>query len=219
MAKIQHIIFDLGGIFLNLDYKRTSVAFQQLGVTNFDELFTQHHANPLFSQLETGAVSDTDFYHQIRTITQLPLTDLQIAEAWNAMLLNIPAERITWLQQVAQQYTIYLFSNTNTIHYEQIQAICKRDLGTIHFNSLFQFAGYSHLLGFRKPHVNAFRTYLERLQIPPETTLFIDDTPGNIQGAAEAGLHTLLLAPPREVLELNIRDWENNQGFTSSKSI
>ncbi|MBU3743252.1 MAG: HAD family phosphatase [Sediminibacterium sp.] len=219
MTNIKHIIFDLGGIFLNLDYQRTAVAFQQLGVANFNELFTQHHANPLFSQLETGEVSDTDFYHQIRTITQLPLSDTQIAEAWNAMLLDMPAERITWLQQVAQQHSIYLFSNTNTIHYQQIQLICERDLGDIHFNSLFQFAGYSHFLGFRKPHVNAFRAYLQQLQLPPETTLFIDDTPGNIQGASEAGLHTLLLSPPREVLELDRQHWENNQGFTSSKSI
>lgn len=219
MTNIQYIIFDLGGIFLNLDYTRTSTAFQQLGVANFDDLFTQHHANPLFAELETGAVADVDFYHQIRTITQLALTDTQIADAWNAMLLNMPAERIAWLQQVAQQYPIYLFSNTNTIHYQQIQQICRRDLGSIHFNSLFQFAGYSHLLGFRKPHVDAFRAYLQQLQLPPESTLFIDDTPGNIQGAQEAGLHTLLLTPPRDVLELDIRDWQNNQGFTSSKSM
>ena len=219
MAHIQHIIFDLGGIFLNLDYNRTSTAFQQLGVTNFDALFTQHHANPLFAQLETGEVSDADFYHQIKTITQLPLTDTQIAEAWNAMLLNMPAESITWLQQVAQHYTIYLFSNTNSIHYQQIQQICRRDWGPIHFNSLFQFAGYSHLLGFRKPHASSFRAYLQQLRLPAETTLFIDDTPGNIQGAAEAGLHTLLLLPPRQVWELDMQHWENNQGFTSSNSM
>lgn len=219
MVTIQHIIFDLGGIFLNLDYKKTSAAFQQLGVTNFDELFTQHHANPLFSQLETGEVSASHFYHQIRSITQLPLTDLQIADAWNAMLLEMPAARITWLQQIARHYTIFLFSNTNSIHYQEFQQICRRDLGSVDFNSLFQFAGYSHLLGFRKPHANAFRAYLQQLQLPPETTLFIDDTPGNIQGAQAAGLHTLLLTPPREVLELDIQHWQNNQGFTSSKSI
>lgn len=219
MPDIQHIIFDLGGIFLNLDYGRTALSFKELGVENFDELFSQHHANPLFAGLETGAISEEDFYQQIRAITQLPLSDAQISHAWNAMLLNMPLQRIIWLQQVAMQYSIYLFSNTNTIHYQQIQQICLRDLGTIHFNSLFQFAGYSHLLGFRKPDVNAFRTYLQQLHLPPETTLFIDDTPGNIQGAAETGLHTLLLSPPREVLELDIRDWQNNQGFTSSKSI
>ena len=219
MANIQHIIFDLGGIFLNLDYARTASAFQQLGVVNFDELFTQHHANPLFAKLETGEVSEEDFYQQIRAITSVSLTDAQIAEAWNAMLLDMPMERIVWLQQVARQYPIYLFSNTNAIHYQQLMQICRRDLGEIDFNGLFRFAGYSHQLGYRKPDAASFRLLLQQLNIEPNHTLFIDDTPGNIKGAQELGLHTLFLPPPQQVLELNTQNWSLNQGFTSSKSM
>ncbi|MFN9666354.1 MAG: hypothetical protein ACK57C_07140, partial [Bacteroidota bacterium] len=88
MQNIRHIIFDLGGIFLNLNYQLTAQAFRRLGVTNFDELFTQHHANPLFEQLETGRVSNEHFFQSIRDLTQLPLSDEQITEAWNAMLLD-----------------------------------------------------------------------------------------------------------------------------------
>jgi putative hydrolase of the HAD superfamily len=219
MADIQHIIFDLGGIFLNLNYTQTANAFRQLGVANFDELFTQHHANPLFAKLETGAIAEEEFYQQIRAITSLPLTDTQIAEAWNAMLLDMPMERIVWLQQVAQQYPIYLFSNTNPIHYQQLMQICRRDLGEIDFNGLFRFAGYSHQLGYRKPDAASFRLLLQQLDIDPHHTLFIDDTPGNIQGAQELRLHTLFLPPPQEVLELDTQNWSRNQGFTSSNSI
>ncbi len=219
MAIIQHIIFDLGGIFLNLNYAQTAAAFRQLGVANFDQLFTQHHANPLFARLETGEVTEEEFYQQIRTITSLPLTDTQIAEAWNAMLLDMPVDRIVWLQQVARQYPIYLFSNTNAIHYQQLMQICRRDLGEIDFNGLFRFAGYSHQLGYRKPDVASFRLLLQQLAIEPQHTLFIDDTPGNIQGAQELGLHTLFLPPPQEVLELDTQNWSRNQGFTSSNSI
>ena len=219
MATIQHIIFDLGGIFLNLNYANTATAFRQVGVANFDELFTQHHANPLFSGLETGAISEEEFYKQMRAITSLPLTDTQIAVAWNAMLLDMPMDRIVWLQQVAQQYPIYLFSNTNAIHYQQLMQICRRDLGEIDFNGLFRFAGYSHQLGYRKPNAESFRLLLNQLAINPAHTLFIDDTPGNIQGAQELGLHTLFLPPPQEVLELDTQNWSRNQGFTSSNSI
>jgi len=219
MATIQHIIFDLGGIFVNLNYAHTASAFRQLGVSNFDELFTQHHANPLFAKLETGEVSEEEFYQQIRAITSVPLTDAQIAEAWNAMLLDMPMERIVWLQQVARQYPIYLFSNTNSIHYQQLMKIFRRDLGTIDFNGLFRFAGYSHQLGYRKPNAASFRLLLQQLNIEPHHTLFIDDTPGNIQGAQEMGLHTLFLPPPQHVLELDTQNWSLNQGFTSSKSM
>jgi putative hydrolase of the HAD superfamily len=219
MATIKHIIFDLGGIFLNLNYAHTASAFRQLGVVNFDELFTQHHANPLFAKLETGEVSEEDFYQQIRAITSVSLTDAQIAEAWNGMLLDMPMERIVWLQQVARQYPIYLFSNTNAIHYQQLMQICRRDLGEIDFNGLFRFAGYSHQLGYRKPDAASFRLLLQQLNIEPHHTLFIDDTPGNIKGAQELGLHTLFLPPPQQVLELNTQNWSLNQGFTSSKSM
>ncbi len=219
MANIQHIIFDLGGIFLNLNYAHTASAFRLLGVVNFDELFTQHHTNPLFAKLETGEVSEQEFYQQIRAITSVPLTDAQIAEAWNAMLLDMPMERIVWLQQVARQHPIYLFSNTNAIHYQQLMQICRRDLGEIDFNGLFRFAGYSHQLGYRKPDAASFRLLLQQLNIEPNHTLFIDDTPGNIKGAQELGLHTLFLPPPQEVLELNTQNWSLNQGFTSSKSM
>jgi len=219
MPPIRNIIFDLGGIFLNLNYQLTAQAFRRLGVTNFDELFTQHHANPLFEQLETGQLSNDHFFQSIRELTELSLTDEQITDAWNAMMLDMPAERITWLQSVAQQYEVYLFSNTNAIHYACFENICRRDLGNIDFNALFRFAGYSHQLGFRKPAVDSFRQLLDNLQLKATDTLFIDDTPGNIKGAQAAELNTLFLPPPHHVLELDTQNWSLHQGFTSSKSM
>lgn len=219
MQPIRHIIFDLGGIFLNLDYQLTARAFRRIGVTQYDELFSQHHANPLFEQLETGHLSNEDFFQSIRELTRLPLSNEQITDAWNAMLLDMPTERITWLQSVTQQYEVYLFSNTNAIHYACFENICRRDLGKINFNALFRFAGYSHQLGFRKPAADSFRQLLANLRLNAADTLFIDDTPGNIRGAQAAGLNTLFLPPPQHVLELDIHHWSQHQGFTSSKSM
>lgn len=219
MPPIRNIIFDLGGIFLNLNYQLTAQAFRRLGVTNFDELFTQHHANPLFEQLETGQLSNDHFFQSIRELTELSLTNEQITDAWNAMMLDMPAERISWLQSVAEQYEVYLFSNTNAIHYACFENICQRDLGSTNFNALFRFAGYSHQLGFRKPAADSYRQLLDKLQLAAAETLFIDDTPGNISGAQAAGLNTLFLPPPHHVLELDTHHWSHHQGFTSSKSM
>lgn len=219
MTNIRHIIFDLGGIFLNLNYQLTAEAFRRLGVKNFDELFTQHHANPLFEQLETGHISNESFFQAIRALTELPLSDEQITSAWNAMMLDMPPARIQWLQTVAAHYPVYLFSNTNAIHYACFEAICRRDLGNLNFNALFHFAGYSHQLGYRKPAAASFRQLLGQLQLDAAHTLFIDDTPGNIRGAQEAGMHTLFLPPPQEIMEIVPGEWTRHQGFTSSKSI
>lgn len=219
MSNIRNVIFDLGGIFLNINYQLTAQSFLRLGVTNFDELFTQHHANPLFEQLETGQVTNEHFFQSIRELTLLSLSNEQITDAWNAMMLDVPTERIDWLKLVAQQYNVYLFSNTNAIHYTCFENICRRDLGSTDFNALFRFAGYSHQLGFRKPAVDSFRQLLDNLQLKATDTLFIDDTPGNIKGAQAAELNTLFLPPPHHVLELDTQNWSLHQGFTSSKSM
>jgi putative hydrolase of the HAD superfamily len=62
MSQIKNIIFDLGGVLLNIDYNKTSIAFKKLGVVNFDELYAQSKANELFENLETGLISNEDFY-------------------------------------------------------------------------------------------------------------------------------------------------------------
>ena len=66
MQNIKNIIFDLGGVLLNVDYHKTTFAFQELGVGNFDDLFSQFRSNALFEKLETGNISDESFYEEIK---------------------------------------------------------------------------------------------------------------------------------------------------------
>ena len=117
-SKPKNILFDLGGVLLNIDFKLTSNAFKHLGVTDFDEMFTQHFSNPLFELLETGKIDESAFYEAFRKEVGLPLSDAQIQSAWNALLLDFPPERIEWLKKIASKYRIFLFSNTNQIHYD-----------------------------------------------------------------------------------------------------
>jgi glucose-1-phosphatase len=204
MEKIKNIIFDLGGIFMEIDYYRTEQAFVNLGVTNFSELYTQHHANPMFENLETGKISPAEFYDQVREVSQLPLTDKQIRDAWNAMLITFEPAKLDWLKEIRERYRVYLFSNTNIIHYECFQHIFAQVTGSNNFDDYFIKAYYSHDLGLRKPYPEAFEAILEREHLDASETLFIDDTPKNIEGAKQAGLHTILLQPPASVLDLQL---------------
>ena len=88
----KNIILDLGGIFMNLDFKLTEQAFIDLGITEFAAMFNQYHSNDLFEQLETGKISPEIFYEAFRNETRSQLTDQQIKQAWNALLLDFPAE-------------------------------------------------------------------------------------------------------------------------------
>lgn len=204
MSTIKNIIFDLGGVFMNLDYNKMEQSFINLGITNFSKFFTQHHASSLFEDLETGKISNEKFYDELRKITQINLSNSQIKNAWNAVLVNFPKERLNWLSKIKKKYNIYLFSNTNKIHYDAFLKIYTAQTGNADFNHYFIKAYYSHLLGLRKPCKESYQKIIEEQKLNPAETLFIDDTLKNIIGAKEVGLQTIHLAPPLTVLDLKL---------------
>lgn len=193
---IKNIIFDLGGVFMNLDFGLTERAFIDLGVTAFPGMFNQHHSNDLFEKLETGKISDQEFYEAFRRESGIALTDEQIRRAWNALMLDFPQERLDWLERIRDKYRIYLFSNTNSIHYDAFTEILARENHCTDFDSYFIKAYYSHTLGLRKPYVESYQQILSEQQLDPAETLFIDDTAKNLVGASQAGLQTLHLVAP-----------------------
>jgi len=204
MAPIKNIIFDLGGVFLTLDYLKTEQAFTALGVTDFEKLFKQDFSSALFEDLETGKISPEAFYDAFRETTQLNLTNQQIQDAWNALLGHFPPERLEWLSHIQNKYNIYLYSNTNQIHYDHFMQTFPANIGNGSFNQYFRKAWYSHELGLRKPYPGSYLRILEIEGLEAAETLFIDDTLKNIEGAREAGLQTIHLIAPHTVLDLDL---------------
>jgi glucose-1-phosphatase len=191
---IRNIIFDLGGVFIDIHYHKTRDAFTALGVTDFDALFQQSYSNPLFAQLEKGEISPEDFYDAFREETKLAVSNAQIRDAWNAMLGDFRPTSIEVLPSLQSTHSIFLLSNTNQIHHEAFTSQYQQAFGH-DFDAHFHVAHYSHLLGLRKPHVDCYEAVLQQHGLHAAETLFIDDTPKNIAGAQEAGLQTLLLSP------------------------
>lgn len=201
---IKNIIFDLGGVFLNIDFQLTSRAFEKLGVTNFNEMFTQHYSNPLFELLETGKMDEASFYEAFRQESKTQLTNDQIKAAWNALLLDFPAERIDWLEEIASKYRIFLFSNTNQIHYNHFINQFNAAFPYKNFDQIFIKAYYSQHLGLRKPYPASFQAILAEQELDPTETLFIDDTIKNVEAAQTLGLQIVHLKAPLTVLDLNL---------------
>ena len=204
MGNIKNIIFDLGGVILNIDYLLTEKAFIQLGITNFSAFYNQHKSSLLFEQLETGNISPEEFYNTFRKITKNSLSNLQIQTAWNAMLLNLPKERINWLLEIKTKYNIFLYSNTNQIHYNCFIDLANNATPSKNFDELFIKAYYSHICGFRKPYKESYLKIVEEQNLQPKETLFIDDTLVNIEGAKLAGLQTLHLLYPKTIIDLSL---------------
>lgn len=202
MKNLKAIIFDLGGVILNIDYRLTEKAFQALGIPRFTELYSQHAASQLFSNLETGDISASDFIKAMQQEAGVPLDAHQITTAWNAMLLDFPEERLTLLRKLREKYPIYLLSNTNAIHEIAFNHVLKERFALDSLDPLFTKAYLSHRIHLRKPDPEAFRHVLTENNLDPASTLFIDDTEVNILAARALGLQTILLRPPVVVTDL-----------------
>jgi glucose-1-phosphatase len=203
MAPVKNIIFDLGGVLLNLDVAQTSEAFKRLGVTQIDNLFRIGHAESFFREYEMGIISDDEFVEKARQLSLPDTTSQQIIAAWNIMLLDFPEERVQFLNRLKSKYRLFLFSNTNAIH---LQAFHKsyQDIYGSAMDELFEKAYYSHLIKYRKPDVEAYHYVIKDSKLEAAETLFIDDALVNVEGARLAGLQAVHLTGGKTILDLGL---------------
>lgn len=204
MAILKNIIFDLGAVLINIDYKKTEKAFIALGFSQFSTMYNQYEANVLFENLETGTISNEEFYTAILSIAPTTITKAQVKHAWNEILLNWRVKSISFLQTLTPQYNLYLLSNTNAIHQAQFLHTLPLQTNITNFNALFTKAYYSHEIKLRKPNKNIFEFVINDANILPEQTLFIDDSYNNINTANALGFNTHLLLPNETIEELAI---------------
>ncbi len=185
---IKNIIFDLGGVILNIDYQLTIDAFIKLGFENFDAIFTQAKQTGIFDKLDKGLVSPEDFRNGVRGLAGKPFTDAQIDNAWNKLLLDFPLQRLKLLESVGDQYRSFLLSNTNQIHCEVYSKNLYNVYGVKDLTHFFEKVYYSHQIHMRKPDKEAFQIILDENSLVPEETLFIDDTEQHVLGARAVGI-------------------------------
>ena len=207
MAKIKNLLFDLGGVLLDIDYNKTADAFKKLGAHQFDEFYSQSGANHLFEELETGKISDEDFYNAIQQYCAPSTTKEQMENAWNAILLNFRIESLECLERLRKKYNVYLLSNTNSIHLKAFTKIFEDETGKLSLDDYFIKAYYSHAIQQRKPYTATYEFVLKDAGIKAEETLFIDDSIVNIEGAKEAGLLTYHLLPGQAIEDIKFEQY------------
>ncbi|MBC8004774.1 MAG: HAD family phosphatase [Verrucomicrobia bacterium] len=198
---IQNIIFDLGGVLLNINPGKTIEAFGQLGMEQLigDKGLTYDHE--IFYLMEQGKVTPDEFRNGVRKLLPIAVTDEQINTAWTAMIIDFPAIRVKLLQNLAQKFKIYLFSNTNAIHVEKYFDIFRQQHG-FEVATLFKQVFHSNEVGYRKPSAESFQEIIRLSGVRPEETLFIDDSSHNVEGAIACGLKGYWLEPGQTVEEL-----------------
>ncbi len=190
LTPIRNIIFDLGGVILNINPQLTVNEFRKLGWKEFYKEDNQSVVRDLFFQLEKGNSSPGVFRDSVRTMIKDYVDDNAIDNAWSAMILDIPAERIRYLEELKKNYRLFLLSNTNEIHRIKFHRDFENDFGYSFYN-VFERNFYSHEMGMRKPDPQIYIQALVEAGLVPEETLFIDDMEINTEAAKNVGMKVL----------------------------
>ncbi len=191
---IRNIIFDLGGVILNIDPQLTVNEFREMGWGDFYEESTKSLAMELFFKLEKGSSSPAAFRNAVREMVNDKIDDNTIDKAWTAMILDIPADRIRYLEELKKDYSIFLLSNTNEIHRLKFHLDFENNFG-YSFYDLFERNFYSHEMGTRKPNPDIYEKALKLAGLKAEETLFIDDIEENTEAARSLGMKVLHIQP------------------------
>jgi len=202
MNEIKSIIFDLGGVILNLDYCKTEDEFKKIGVLHFKELYSQKKQTLLFDDFEKGKIKPEEFIFSLKDSENLEIKEIDFINAWNAMLLEIPIEKLQFIDGLKKDYKIFLLSNTNEIHIKKFEGDLKTNNMLEQFYKCFDKIYYSSRMGKRKPEENCFVQVLEENGLIAENTLFIDDSIQHIEGAKKVGIKTFHLEKNKSILNL-----------------
>lgn len=202
MANIKNILFDLGGVIINLDIPRTINEFEKLGIDDFEKTYSQLAQTPLFDQFDKGLISEHDFFSAIKKQFALKQPIDQLELAWNAMLLDFPKHRLEQLMEYKKNYNTFLLSNTNTTHIRAFEKTLSDAHSVEDLSPFFKKVYYSCRLQLRKPDKEIFEFVLYDNKLKPEETLFIDDTIIHVQAAQKTGINAVLLPKGEEFKSL-----------------
>lgn len=188
---IKTIIFDFGDVFINLDKSATHREMQKLKIEELSGELLQTNLD-----YEKGLISSEVFLTSyLNSFSHL--TKSQIRDSWNAILIDFPKYRYTFLKLLSEKkyYQLILLSNTNEIHINWVKENIPFYEG---FKNCFDAFYCSHEINFRKPDAEIYEFVLKNHQLKPEECLFIDDTRENTKAASALGIHIWNIDPSQE---------------------
>ena len=201
-TNIKNIIFDLGGVILNINYNTTIESFKKIGFSNFDDIYGQMRQSHVFDKYDKGFILPSEFRNELRLVSKLNFTDESFDYAWNSMIHDIPAHRLETIKQLRNKFKIFLLSNTNEIHLSYFFNYVDSTFGKGTFESVFDKPYYSCRMGMRKPDLEIYHQLIKENHLKASESLFIDDTEFNVTAAMDAGLQAYHIKNTEDISEL-----------------
>lgn len=185
------LLFDFGGVIVDLDRKRVLQSFANIGI-DISSFLGDYKQSGIFSLLEQGRISINNFCKELRILCNCPTaSDEQIIKAWQSFLVNVPHNRLEMLLKAKQHYSINLLSNTNEVHWDMAKNIFfkYKDKGVTDF---FDHIFLSCREGIEKPDPELFERVVSKLNVPANDIIFFDDSEVNCQAARNCGLQAYI---------------------------
>jgi len=186
---ITTLIFDFGGVLINLDINQCIFNFKQLGLKNFEQYLNNFAQSGFFMKLEKGQISAEEFRNEIRKLSENPLTDAQIDEAWCSFLLEIPSAKLKMLLELRKKFRVILLSNTNIIHFPDSEKKLFLKTGK-NMSDYFDRCYLSYEMKMAKPDKEIFVNILATENVKANECLFLDDGIKNTEQAQKLGMQT-----------------------------
>jgi len=197
---ISNLIFDFGGVLIDIDYEGVKNAFQEIGMKDVRAFYQHESHSKLVEDFEQGLISPDTFRDTIIREIGKEISYESFDKAWNAILKQVPSKRVKLLKELGRSYNLYLLSNTNIIHYNKYTSEFKDHHG-IELTSLFERSYFSHEIKLRKPEPEIFEYVIEDAGIEKMHTLFIDDSENNIEASERAGIPAFYKPQQKELVE------------------
>ena len=200
-GSIKNLIFDLGGVILDLSVDTTLQSLAELSGIDTNKVRQLFVDSPEFESYEKGEISDSDFRTFVRRLYNIEVADNVLDDCWNAMLVGFPLKKLQLLQSLKKTHKVFLLSNTNNIHVHYINNTLLPKVNQNSLEDFFHRSYYSHRMKKRKPDPEIFQEVLEKENLDPHQTLFLDDNKSNVEGAGKLGIKTVHVVNPNMIFE------------------
>ena len=202
MKEFKNLIFDIGDVIIDIDFTVTVAAFQKLAAVDFSEIISYTRQHKIFDLLETGKITAQQFRDELKVFMKPDITDEEINAAWNTIIIGYPENKFRLLKELKSRYKTFALSNTNEIHVDTFNQAVKTKFGVKDFEEFFHHAYYSNQIGFRKPEKEIYKWILEKENLNPLETFFVDDNAANAEAAKEIGIQAYQLTDRNKLHEL-----------------
>lgn len=199
---IKTFIFDLGGVIINLDEKDSYNSLSEIIGLSLADIHSVVSKSDIFIEHEKGLISNDAFRKGVNELFQCNLSGDQIDVAWNAMLKDIPIERLELLLALKKEHKILVLSNTNAIHIRRFNEILMNVSGKKSLEFFADYVFFSHELKMRKPDIEIYEEVLKRSNSEASESIFMDDKVENLESAASLGISTFHVTEPNKIFEL-----------------